>query len=396
MAGRRSSKGDVGPMVSGRSTGKAKQAWAEDKEADNDDALEEDVPWIDSEWFTVAMVVIVCVNLVTVGLETDYREGSWPQLLSTVNNLFLLAYISEIALRLHTHGLSAMNDKLVVLEIFLAVGPAIERVALSSSFVRALCGFRLLRSARRAAESRMFRESKILPVLLSTVGVAFTTLFWMLSLILVVVWGFAAFAYYVIGETAEWNGTMDPDLDLPPFAAFDNHEYFGSVMRSFLTLIQVMTLSNWADMVRRILEVFPRLSMFFLSLIMLMTYGMVMSIVGVVTEASIAEARRAKDDTEMFRQEVRREKAGEILEILAYLDVDCDGMVSVREVQQALQHYDMGRVLRELNCPNMSAEKLVQLFDIRGESKLHYYDFVDGIVRMEEELKTKDYVRLLM
>merc|ERR1719162_2064128 len=56
----------------------------------------------------------------------------------------------------------------------------------------------------------------------------------------------------------------------------------------------------------------------------------------------------------------------------------------------------MGRVLRELNCPNMSAEKLVQLFDIRGESKLHYYDFVDGIVRMEEELKTKDYVRLLM
>merc|ERR1719416_208247 len=121
-----------------------------------------------------------------------------------------------------------------------------------------------------------------------------------------------------------------------------------------------------------------------------------MSIVGVVTEASIAEARRSQADTVEFRMEVRREKAGEILEILAYLDVDCDGMVTVKEVEEAVQRYDMGAILRSLNCPKMDAEKLVQLFDIRGEARLHYFDFVDGIVRMEEELKTKDYVRLLM
>ena len=65
--------------------------------------------------------------------------------------------------------------------------------------------------------------------------------------------------HYVIGESAVWNDTFDPWQDFPrpstkaskssvqrqdyeAFEAFDNRQYFGSVTRSFLTLMQVLSL----------------------------------------------------------------------------------------------------------------------------------------------------------
>lgn len=366
------------------------EAWGDDEEKETNTA------WIDTHWFGVCMGTVVCVNLVTVGLETDLRTGSWPQLFSTINSFFLLAYVSELTLRFHAHGLVALQDRLTLLEIVLVAGPMIERISFNSGFVRALSAFRLLRVARKLGTSSFLKGSKILPVLLALASPAMSAVAWVCLLAIVMVWGMASFSEYVLGESGEWIGSLDPLVEHEPFVSFDNREYFGSVSRSFLTLLQVVTLSQWGDVVRRVLHVYPYLVVFFVSFVLLTAYGLVQSIVGVVAAASFAQAEKRRGANEDKEKEFRQNLGDKVRAIFADIDKDCDGLVTVNEVREGLEDYNLVPLFKRLEVPEMTAEQISCLGDITGEGKVHYNDFVERIVAMDDDVKTRDYIRLLM
>mmetsp|Transcript_8188 Transcript_8188/g.22482 ORF Transcript_8188/g.22482 Transcript_8188/m.22482 type:complete len:587 (+) Transcript_8188:69-1829(+) len=351
---------------------------------------------VDRRGFIVAMGVVVLCNLVTIGLETDLRSGSWPEVFSYINSMFLLVYIAEMVLRLLTHGPESLHDKLTVLDGMLVMLSFVERFMTNSGFARALPAFRLLRVVRLLKEFKTLRNQRELWVLIVSGDKAALTLGWVSLVLFMIVLACASFAKYVIGESAEWVGTTDPMVPHEPFEPFNNREYFGSVTRSFLTLLQVVTLSQWGDMVRRVIFVYPNLFFFFLFFVTATSYGLTMCVISNIVEDCLVAARAAEDAALELAREGRRKTGDQVMAILRLVDKDGDGELFPEEIDRALQKTKLKWLLYELNVPDLDGQSFVRLFDRDGSGSVSADEMVDGIVVMGEDIQPRDYVRLGM
>merc|ERR1712113_706428 len=97
---------------------------------------------------------------------------------NVINNCFLLLYFAELCLRLLTHGLRALQDKLTVLDIFLVLCAFIERIVSEKSIARALPCFRMLRLVRLIRSFRHLRNNRELWLLVANGFKAFVSLGW--------------------------------------------------------------------------------------------------------------------------------------------------------------------------------------------------------------------------
>mmetsp|Transcript_21634 Transcript_21634/g.37959 ORF Transcript_21634/g.37959 Transcript_21634/m.37959 type:complete len:584 (+) Transcript_21634:135-1886(+) len=352
-------------------------------------------PLVDTDRFAAVMGAIVLINVVTIGFETDApQDGDLPAVFGVINNAFLLAYIIELMLRLLTHGIHALRDPFTVMDAVLVLCSFLERVLNSGGFARALPAFRMLRLIRLLRATRLLRYNHELNVL-SAAGVrVMKTLFWVVVFLAMIVWSVACFANIVLGESAEWNETMDPNKDppLPPFRAFHLREYFGSLARSYLTLIQVVTVSQWAPHVARpVVQVYPTTVLFFVCFIVVVTFGLVVTIVSNLVQDSMSASRdNAKALKEVAKEE--RKKIGyQARDILAQVDSDGSGDLSAAEIEVALKVTNLGDILRELGVPVLEPENLVRLLDFDGSGTVSFDELVEGVIKMDEEISSRDY-----
>ena len=113
--------------------------------------------------------------------------------------------------------------------------------------------------------------------------------------------------------------------------------YFGSVLKSMVTLFQVCTLESWANGIMRPAEaIVPGLQWVFIAYVMLMTFGLVNMIVGVFVErCSTVE----KHETE-FHRAVLEDESNDQLEQLrdlfqGYDEIgNSDGMITLDEFEK--------------------------------------------------------------
>mmetsp|Transcript_39708 Transcript_39708/g.120243 ORF Transcript_39708/g.120243 Transcript_39708/m.120243 type:complete len:139 (+) Transcript_39708:202-618(+) len=133
---------------------------------------------------------------------------------------------------------------------------------------------------------------------------------WVVLILFFVLWAAAACTKVVLGESPAWNGSMDPLVEHEPFSSFDNQEYFGSVSRSFLTLLQLMTFAQWAEHVaRQVQTVYPVLSIFFGFLSLATSFGLIMGVISNIVQDAIAAARVVEKVEKQVARDVRRAAA---------------------------------------------------------------------------------------
>lgn len=354
---------------------------------------EEQVPLVDSDQFAGAMGCVVMVNVITIGFETEFTETAG--LFGAVNNGFLLCYIMELILRLLTHGLKALRDGFTVMDVIIVFLGFLERIMSSGGVARALPTFRTFRLVSLLLKSRFFHHSFALKGIFTLTKRMFRTLFWVMLILFLVLWVLAVFAHMVIGRSAEWNETLDPSKEFPPFVALDIQEYFGSVWKSFITLLQVTTLSQWAPHIaRRIIKVYPLTFAFFVAFVWITTYGLLVAILSnLVQEAMISNKENSKAIRDMEKAE-RRQIGLRVRDILGDIDVDGSGQLDASEIAWALKVTNLEDVLHELGVPVTDAESLVCLLDYSGDGYVSYDELVEGIVAMDEHTTTRDFVMM--
>lgn len=349
---------------------------------------------VDSTQFSAVMGSIVIVNVLTIGLETD-QGGRMAGLFGVINNSFLLIYFAELCLRLLTHGLKALQDKLTVLDILLVVCAFVERVVSERSIARALPCFRMFRLFRLARSFRYIRSNRELRLLLAGGFKAFMTLFWVTLLLFFVLWAGATCAHRTIGESAHWVGSMDPMVDHEPFTSFDNHEYFGSVPKSYITLMQVMTLSQWANHIARpVMKAFPVVFLFFAFFLLATTYGLLNCIISNIVQDSLVQSQGVEKARQEVEREDRKRLGARAYRILNMVDKNGDGELSPQEIDYALSNTNLGNVFKDLGVPFEDATSVVNLFDKNGNGHVSYDELVDGLVAMGDDILPRDYTKL--
>lgn len=356
----------------------------------------EQVPIVDSTFFSVSMLFIVLLNVFTIGLETDLSDMDTTSF-SILNNGFLIVYLGELLLRVLTYGGASMRDKLTILDMFLVLLAFMERVVSDTSFARSLPVLRLFRALRVMRSTKKLKVSRELRVLTACASQTFKSLAWVAALLFIVLWAAATMAYVALGQSGEWEGSTNPFVDHDTFTSFDNVEYFGSVSRSFLTLVQVITLAQWSSHVARQVAIMYPLSMFFfLAFIFFTTYGIVCGVIaGIVSESMGASRETEKAQQEIYLES--RARAGrEVISIVDAIDNNSDGQISADELACALQIPKFRQLLSDLGVPISDPDGLIQLMDKSGDGLVSYEELRDTVVDMDSPIKPKDFTKLAL
>jgi len=355
------------------------------------------VPIVETQFFAMLMAAVVLANSVVIGLELELAGSTSTWIFSIINNGFLLIYMCEIFLRFLARGLTAIRDALTCLDIALVLLTFVERMAAGASMARSLPSIRLLRLLRLIRAFKKMQKSKELVVLLSGTGKAARTLAWVCMFLFVIAWAAGACTRQVIGNSPVWNGSTNPMVDQEPFMSFDNQEYFGNIVRSFLTMIQVITNAQWANHIGRpIILQYPALFVFFAFFLLSTTFGLLTSIIANIVQDSLESSRAFEKALKEIDRENRRSSGLRARKLLLLVDEDGDGDLTQNDLDRALENEEFVEILRHLEVPVMNSENLMRLFDLSGRGHVSFTELVQGITSMLEDINPKDYTKLAL
>lgn len=210
---------------------------------------------------TVFITVLILINAVTLGLETDAEiMASYGPVLLVVDRTILLIFTLEILLKLYAYRFAFFRSGWNLFDLVI-VGIAWVPASGNLSVMRALRVLRILRLISVVPQLRRVISAigYSIPGMVSVVGV--------LGLI-----------FYVSAVLATKLFGTHPDPNM--------QEWFGSISASAYTLFQVMTLESWSmGIVRPTMELFPMSWLFFLPFIIITSFAVLNFFIGIIVDS---------------------------------------------------------------------------------------------------------------
>ena len=290
---------DTPSQVNRRAPGKPPKAY---REGGFDSLRQRLNDWVQSkrvQWF---ITVVICLNALTLGLETSSivmrHIGGVVEVADTI---ILTIFVIELSVKIFAQGTRFVRDGWNIFD-FLVVAISFVPSAGPLSALRALRVLRVLRLVSIVPAMR-----KVVQALLASIpGVSS-----IIALLLLVFYVFAVIATQFYG------------------AAFPN--WFGTVGESMYSLFQIMTLESWSmGIVRPVMEKFPGAWAVFVPFILLTSFAVlnlfIAVIVNAMQEQHLAEAEEqrseimeaAEKETEILTAEIRslRDEVRELRDLM--------------------------------------------------------------------------------
>ncbi|MCU0889738.1 MAG: ion transporter [Rubritepida sp.] len=209
-----------------------------------------------SAWFQRTIIALILLNAVTLGLETSESVmESWGGLLFATDKALLVVFTVEIALRIYAFRGRFFRDPWGIFDL-LVVAIAWMPASGPLSVLRALRVLRVLRLISVVPSLRNVVEA----MLAALPGMGSIVL-----LMLLIFYVFAVMATKLFGSTDE--------------------EAFGTLGASLFTLFQLMTLDDWANIVKPAMEASGWSLLFFMPFIVVSTFVVLNLFIGVIVES---------------------------------------------------------------------------------------------------------------
>jgi voltage-gated sodium channel len=221
-----------------------------------------------SDRFQRAVIAVILLNAVTLGLETwDSLMAEHGTLLHAIDQAMLWLFTAELALRIYAFRGRFFRDPWGIFDL-IVVGIAWLPASGPLAVLRAL---RIL---------RVLRLVSVVPSLRTVVEAMLAALPGMGSIVLLML---LIFYVAAVMATKLYGG------DLP--------EHFGTLGASLFTLFQLMTLDDWANIVKPAMEAQPYALLFFLPFILIATFVVLNLFIGVIVESiqTLREQRESAD-----------------------------------------------------------------------------------------------------
>lgn len=226
--------------------------------------------------FVAYITVLILINAVTLGLETDAEIlRSYGDFLYWVDKFILVVFTVELLLKFYAYRLQFFRSGWHVFDLVIVVIawlPASGPLAI----LRALRILRILRLLSIVPQMRRVITAigKSIPGMVSVIGV--------LGLL-----------FYVSAVLATKLFGQHPSAEL--------QEWFGTVGASAYTLFQIMTLESWSmGIVRPVMEEFPWAWVFFVPFIIVTSFAVLNLFIGIIVDAmqTAQQETRAQDAAE--------------------------------------------------------------------------------------------------
>ncbi|XP_048693477.2 sodium channel protein type 5 subunit alpha-like isoform X1 [Caretta caretta] len=203
---------------------------------------------VTSQAFDVIIMILICLNMITMMVETDDQSTEKTYILQKINMLFVAIFTAECIMKLlalrhyyFTNGWNIFDLSVVIMSIVGTVLSGIVKV-FENYFSPTL--FRVIRLARIGRILRLIRAAKGIRTLLFALMMSLPALFnigllLFLVMFIYAIFGMANFAY------VQWESGID---DMFNFQTFAN---------SMLCLFQITTSAGWDGLLSPILNTGP-------------------------------------------------------------------------------------------------------------------------------------------
>lgn len=217
--------------------------------------------FIDSPGVVRFVIVLILVNAVTLGLETDqdiaYKYGTY---LTLIDLIILILFTAELLIKFYAYRLAFFRNGWNWFDLIIVV----------IAWIPASGTFAILRALRIL---RVLRLVSVIPQMRRVISAIGHSIPGMLSIV-----GVLALLFYVCAVLATklFGHHTDPLLQ----------EWFGSLGASAYTLFQVMTLESWSmGIVRPVMEHYPWAWMFFVPFIIVTSFAVLNLFIGIIVDA---------------------------------------------------------------------------------------------------------------
>jgi len=244
--------------------------------------------YIENKYFITFITIVIAINAVTLGLETDKgimaRHGD---LLHFLDRAALTIFVVEIALKFFVYRLN----------FFRAGWNVFDFAIVSIAFIPAIGPLSIMRALRIL---RVLRLISVIPQMRRVIGALLHSIPGIASIIAVLM-----IIFYVAAV-----------LVTQLFGA-EFKMLFGSIGASMFTLFQIMTLEGWSgEVVRPVMEIYPQSWIFFIPFIIVTSFAVLNLFIGIIVDAmnvmqqergaaySGPERRQRHDELTAMRDEI--------------------------------------------------------------------------------------------
>lgn len=148
-------------------------------------------------------------------------------------------------------------------------------------------------------------------------------------------------------DRAEWN--------------FD--EYWGTVIKSSLSLFQINTKDKWGSLVQPLLVADGTMAFLFGGFFIIATMALMNAIVGLVVESTLANSSVFAEDEKKERERVERLVMDSLREIFREADTDNSGELDMDELHAIIKKWEVRERLKMLQIPFADLDSLFALLD---------------------------------
>ncbi|NCO02928.1 MAG: ion transporter [Alphaproteobacteria bacterium] len=217
--------------------------------------------FVEGTAFVRFIVVLILINAVTLGLETNKDiMASYGSIVYVIDKSILAVFVFELLLKFYAYRLGFFKSGWNVFD-FIIVGIAVLPASGSFAVLRSL---RILRVLRLLSVVPQMRR------VISAIGYSIPGMMSVISVLLIIFYVSAVLATKLFG--------MHPDPQM--------QEWFGTIGASGYTLFQIMTLESWSmGIVRPTMEIYPLAWIFFVPFIIITSFAVLNLFIGIIVDA---------------------------------------------------------------------------------------------------------------
>mmetsp|Transcript_143770 Transcript_143770/g.253991 ORF Transcript_143770/g.253991 Transcript_143770/m.253991 type:complete len:849 (-) Transcript_143770:117-2663(-) len=365
-----------------------KKPGIEEEEEFTDDKL----PIVGSMWFNILVNSMTTINTLQMGLEADHPD--WTTTWTISENVFTAGFFLEMIVKLAVLRCNYFRDKANWLDGGLTLLGIIDCWILplfgGAADLQSLSVLRILRLMRLARIVKLVRSFKPFVLVIQGVIQAIATTVNVFVLLIFIFYVFAIFL-------TEHCGRVDPDI-YPGYSmeeeVIDEQELmvnynpylcFGSMATSMLTLFNMAIMAEWAEIVKPIAyKQGPAFIAVFIVFAMLVAFGVMNVMIGMIVDSVVAESRRLDEDFRSKEKQFKLRNLEKVQRLLEDMDTNHDQAIDIGELTDAMKSSeDLHSLLRTINLPcAWSPQELLDMLDNSGDGELQKAEFTTSFFRL--------------
>jgi len=365
---------------------------------------------INSRKFECGVAVVILGNCITMGIQAnDFLEGIANPVVDVAEHIFTALFLIELILRLVVRGYrhlvpclgGAWSDLLDALLVLITGVLPMWVLPLSGiapgDTLRVLTVLRALRLIRlvRVARVEWFQEVWLL---MRGMIESMRMLFWTVVVIAFITYIFAIFGVVLI--SADVQDEYEKALEAPATNQQDMeeltalNEHLGGVMAFMFTLVQVLTLDSWTQVVRVAMKYSQFSWIFFYMYVSLAVLVLMNIVTAVLVDNALMNSKKDAQEVAAAKEREKRHAFRQFRALFEVMDADGSGGLTREEFEVAFAQPNVRRQLAALDIQPEDCEEIFNLLDT-GDGVLSLEEFFEGIQRMEGTATAKDLFRVL-